>query len=181
MRPAARLAAMLFPAFMLTGCSYGAPKLELHIANHANAPKGPGSAFAVYAAWVRPPKALATFPDGGKPLVLAEAAVVYLCDTVTVEVHQLWRADRPAQVRSGFTPWLGPWDQDGIHVSLRGYRSLITDPATAYRVNYRLDSLGVASIITDEPPLDAATSEHVACAEAVMAAAERAPPLGLPK
>ncbi|MES2303862.1 MAG: hypothetical protein V4558_00025 [Gemmatimonadota bacterium] len=177
----ARLSAAALPALLLLGCSYGAPKLELRIANHANAYTGPVSAFAVYSAWVRPPTGLSTFPDGGKPMVLAEAAAVYLCDTVTVEVHRLWRVDKPAQVRSGFTPWLGPWDRDGIHVSLRGYRSLTTDPVAAYRVNYRLDSVGVASVIIDEPPFDAATSEHVACAEAVIAAAERAPPSSQPK
>ena len=163
-------------ALLLGACSYGPPRLELRIANHAFAPITPVAAFAVYAAWLRPPTGLSRFPDGGRPRVLTEAAAVYSCDTVNLAVRRIWRIDRPAAIRSGFGPWLGPWTREGLYVSLRGYSTTTSDQSAFRRLNYRLDSTGRAEPVDSEPPSGAATSEPARCAAQVLAAARADPP-----
>ena len=163
---------------LLVACTYGPPRTDVRITNHALAPTGPGAAFAVYAIRYRPPTGISTFPDGGTPLVLAEGAAVYTCDTLTRAVHQVWRAPRPAAIRSGFTPWLGPWTAAGIFASVRGYATTTTVPAAFVRVNYLIrPGVGIDSGVT-EPPLGAATSEPAGCARAVLDQARADPPSG---
>ena len=167
-------------ALLLSGCSYGPPRLEIRLTNHVRAADRPVAAFAVYAAWVQPPRGLATFPDGGRPRILSESAAVYACDTLTLELHRLWRVDRPPSIHSGFGPWLGPWSAEGLYVSLRGYAREESDPNAAIRLNYRIDGSGSVTEGAVEPPLGAATSEPGRCAESVLNAARNDPPARIP-
>jgi hypothetical protein len=168
-------------ALLIGACSYGPPRLELRITNHSFAPTGPIAALAVYAAWLRPPTGLSTFPDGGRPQLLAEAAAVYSCDTLSLAVRRVWRVDRPETIRSGFTPWLGPWLREGLYVSLRGYSTMTTEASSFRRLNYRLDSSGHAEPVVREPGGGAATSDPRRCAAQILAAARADPPARRPR
>ena len=170
-----------FVALALGGCTYGAPRLEVRLTNHQFAPASSLAAFAVSAVWLRPPTGLSTFPDGGRPRILAEAAAVYTCDTVTQTVHQVWRVDRPAELRSGFTPWLGPWVPEGLYVSLRGNVTTTSEPSGFRRANYRIDPDGGVESGVVEPDPGLATNTPGDCADAVLTAAWAHPPVRLPQ
>jgi len=166
---------------LLGACTYGPPRLEVRITNHVFASAAPLAAFAVYAVWLQSPTGVSTFPDGGRPRILMEAAAVYTCDTVTLAVHRVWRADRPESIRSGFAPWLGPWPREGLFVSLRGYGSTTSEPATFRRLNYRLDPDGTVEPGVIEPERGIATSQPAQCIAPVLAAARADPPAHWPQ
>lgn len=160
----------------MVGCTYGPMRTDVRIANHVFAPGGGEAAFALLATRYRPPTGLSTFPDGGTPLVFVEEASVYTCDTLTGAFRQIWRALRPGTIRSGFTPWLGPWTESGLYVSLRGYGTTTTDPAAFRRINYLIHPTGEVDSGVTEPALGLATSEPAECAQAVLADAGRHQP-----
>ncbi len=167
---ARRLLVILCPltvAAVYPGCTYGPPELQLSIANHVASGSDATLAFAVQFGWVRRPTGLSTFPDGGRWRTLKEAAAVYTCDTLSLDVKLLWQTDRPDVIRSGFEPWMGPWTEDGLYVSLRGYRGQGPDRATFVRFDYAIDSAGQATAVVDEPPRRPATSEPRQCAARV--------------
>lgn len=149
--------------------------------NHQFSAMDPLVAFAVHAAWVRPPTGISTFPDGGSPRILAEAAAVYTCDTLAQTVRRVWRVDRPTEIRSGFAPGLGPWSPEGLYVSLRGYSTTTSEPSAFRRTNYRLDPDGRVEPGVVEPERGVATSEPAECAAAVLAVARADPPARLPQ
>jgi hypothetical protein len=164
---------------LLGGCTYGPPRLEVRMANHVFASGTSLAAFAVYAGWLQSPTGVSTFPDGGRPRILAEAAAVYTCDTVTLSVHRVWRIDRPESIRSGFSPWLGPWLPEGLYVSLRGYGTTTNEATAFHRLNYRLDPDGSVHPGVIEPERGAATSQPARCVAPVLTAAREDPPARL--
>jgi hypothetical protein len=149
-------------------CTYGPPELQVSIANHVTRRSDALFAFAVHYAWVRRPTGLSAFPDGGRWRTLNEAGAVYTCDTLSLAVERLWQSDRPDGIRSGFEPWMGPWTEDGLYVSLRGYRGQGPDRATFVRLDYVIDSAGRATTVAGEPPRGPATSEPRQCAAEVL-------------
>jgi hypothetical protein len=160
---------------LLAGCTHGPPELHIAVANHAMAPDGRRVGFAVHALRSRQATGLSAFPDGGVPLVLNEGVAIYLCDTATLKVDRVWQQDRPQAFRSGFGPWMGPWTEQGIYFSVRGYTTTTTDPAAFRRVDYLLGREGIDSGVT-EPPLGPSTPEPTRCAEVVRRTAEAEPP-----
>lgn len=155
-------------ALALTACTYGPPELQVAVANHAPQRHDARFAFAVHYAWMQRPTGLSTFPDGGRWRVLAEAAAIYVCDTVTLDTRRLWKAERPASMPSGFTPWMSEWEDDAVWVSLRGYRSTAHTPDTFERIDYRIDATGRAVAATDPPPYGPATSRPPRCEATVL-------------
>ncbi|MDH3455387.1 MAG: hypothetical protein OER90_00980 [Gemmatimonadota bacterium] len=149
-------------------CTYGPPELQITIANHVARRTDQQFAFAVRFTWVRRPTGLSTFPDGGRWRTLNEAGAVYICDTLSLDVKRLWHADRPAEIRSAFEPWMGPWTEDGVYFSLRGYRRPGPDRSTLVRHDYLIDSAGRANAVADEPPRKPATSQPQTCASRVL-------------
>jgi hypothetical protein len=139
----------------------------------------PVAAFAVHAIWLRDPTGLSTFPDGGKARVLTEPAALYTCDTLAGSVRRVWRGDRPPEIESGFTPWLGPWSAEGLYFSLRGYATSTTVASAFRRFDFRLTPEGRLETGVREPARGLATSEPAACAAAVLAAARADPPARL--
>ncbi len=155
----------------LTACTYGPPELHVTVANHAPQREDARFAFAVHYAWMRRPTGLSTFPDGGRWRVLAEAAAVYICDTLSLETGRLWTATPPANMRSGFTPWMSEWTRNTVWVSLRGYRTRDRTPDVFERIDYRIDSTGQATVSTEPPPYGPATSRPPQCEDEVLARA----------
>ncbi len=166
----------------LAACTHGPPQLDLEVTGQAFTPIGGFTAVAVKATWRRPPTGLSTFPDGGRSLVLAEAGAIYQCDTNSLAVTRLWRADRPTTIRSEFSPWVGPWTDDGLYLSLRGNRHTTTqaDGSGQLRFDFLLRTDGTVDSTVTPPPLGPATSEHRPCTDAALAAARAAPPARLP-
>lgn len=156
----------------IPACTYGPPELQVVIENHVASHRDAEFAFAVRFSWVRRPTGLSSFPDGGRWRTLNEAAAVYICDTLSLDVERLWQARRPGEIRSTFRPWMGPWTDDGIYVSLRGNRRPGSDRATFVRYDYLVDQEGRARSVTQEPPRQPATSEPQGCAARVLQAAE---------
>jgi hypothetical protein len=164
---------------LMNACTYGPPRLVIQITNHTMSPTAPVTAFAVHASWVRDPTGLSAFPDGGKARVLADAAALYTCDTLSRTVRRVWRGDRPPEIRSGFTPWLGPWSTEGLYFSLSGYSTSTTVQSEFRRSVFRLTSDGRLETGVKEPAPGFATSEPAACAAAVLTAARADPPARL--
>jgi hypothetical protein len=167
-----------FP-LLLSACTYGAPRLSVQITNHTVSQTMPVAAFAVHAIWLRDPTGLSTFPDGGKPRVLTEAAALYTCDTLVGSARRVWRGDRPPEIRSGFTPWLGAWSAEGLYFSLRGYATSTMVASAFRRLDFRLTPEGRLETGVREPTRGPATSEPTACAAAVLTAARADPPARL--
>lgn len=165
--------------FLMNACTYGPPRLAIRITNHTMSPTAPVTAFAVHATWLRDPTGLSAFPDGGRPRVLAEAAALYTCDTLARTVQRVWRGDRPPEIRSGFTPWLGPWSTEGLYFSLSGYTTSTTVASAFRRWSFRLSPAGRLETGVQQPAPGFATSEPAACAAAVLAAARADPPARL--
>ncbi len=153
---------------ILPACTYGPPELQVTIANHAPSREDARFAFAVHYAWMRRPTGLSTFPDGGRWLILREAAAVYLCDTRSLETTRIWQADPPEPMRSGFTPWMSEWEGNRVWVSLRGYRTTMHTPEMFARIDYVIDSTGDATVATGPPPYGPATSRPPRCETRVL-------------
>lgn len=165
--------------FLMNACTYGPPRLVIQITNHTMSPTAPVTAFAVHATWLRDPTGLSAFPDGGSPRVLTEAAALYTCDTLARTVQRVWRGDRPPEIRSGFTPWLGPWSTEGLYFSLSGYSTSTTVTSAFRRWSFRISPEGRLETGVQPPAPGFATSEPAACAAAVLAAARADPPARL--
>lgn len=164
---------------LVNACTYGPPRLVIQITNHTMSPTAPVAAFAVHASWIRDPTGLSAFPDGGSPRFLADAAALYTCDTLARTVRRVWRGDRPPEIRSGFTPWLGPWSTEGLYFSLSGYSTSTTVTSSFRRSVFRLTPDGRVETGVHEPTPGFATSEPAACATAVLTAARADPPARL--
>jgi hypothetical protein len=157
----------------VTGC-YGAPELQQTIQNHRYSPRSDAVAFAVSSRWVRQPKGILAFPDGGSPETVAEVGAVYICDVASVAVRRAWVAQRPSGFRPNFTPWLGIWSDAGLFVSLIDAAS-----PDARRKEVQIGPGDVVTEIATAPPLTvAATSEPPACGTAVRRTMEADPPVG---
>ncbi len=165
---------VLFLVFALgiSACTYGPPELGKRVTNHVARGEDAQFAFAVRLAWMRRPTGLSAFPDGGRWKVLAEAAAVYTCDTLSLRTTRIWNAPRPETIRAGFEPWMGPWDADGIYVSLRGYRRPGPDHATLERFDYLIDASRRVRPAGPEQPRGPATSRPQRCEELVIELAE---------
>ena len=164
---------------LTNACTYGPPRLAVRITNHTMSPTAPVTAFAVHASWLRDPTGLSAFPDGGRARVLAEAAALYTRDTLPGTVQRVWRGDRPPEIRSGFTPWLGPWSTEGLYFSLSGYTTSTTVTSAFRRWSFRLSPEGRLEAGVQQPARGFATSEPAACAAAVLTAARADPPARL--
>jgi hypothetical protein len=158
-----------------TACTYGPPRLDTRIENHAISPDSQLAAYAVHSIVVRPPTGLSAWPDGGVAKVLAEAGAIYVCDAKNSTIRRLWRGDRPAAIRSAFSVWLGPWTSEGVYFSLRG-ESTPTTTGSTVRVQYRINPRGGLDSNIVEPPLGAATPRPAGCDDAVRNAATIDPP-----
>jgi hypothetical protein len=160
---------LLVAAGMATpACTYGPPELQISNRNHVARRSDAQFAFAVRLSWVRRPTGISTFPDGGRWRTLNEAGAVYVCDTLSLDVTRLWSVERPAEIRSAFEPWMGPWTEDGVYFSVRGYRERGPDRATFVRFDWVIDPAGGVTAVADEPPRKPATSEPQACAGRVL-------------
>ena len=138
-------------ALVIAACTYGVPEVRVTITNHVMAPSGARVAFAVHAIRSRAPTGLSAFPDGGVALVLNEGAAIYVCDTATLKVERIWQMDRPAEFRSGFGPWIGPWTQAGLYLSTSGYTTSTTDPAAFRRHDYLFRTDGTVDSGVERP------------------------------
>jgi hypothetical protein len=179
MKRAKAPAILLGPLCFLAACTYGPPRLEVKLENHRAGADTSITAFAVHATWLRDPTGISKWPDGGVAKVLAEAGAVYVCNARDKTTRRLWRADRPDEVKSSYTPWLGPWDSTGLYFSVRGITTKTSDGAP-FRRNYRINRRGGLDSNVVEPALGAATSANQECEDAVRAAATADPPAKLP-
>lgn len=107
---------------LIPACTYGPVQEHVWIENadeHFNT-----HTFAVALNWrrFRAPTGLSTFPDGGTTQVLAQAALLYVCDVDSSHARMLARIDRPKELESGFQPWVMGWGSDCFYVKLTGRR-----------------------------------------------------------
>lgn len=106
--------------FLIQGCTYGPPQERVKIEN-GSARFNTYTAAVVLNHWRElAPTGLSTFPDGGAPKILEQAALVYLCDIDTAKTKLLAKIIAPDDVRIGFTPWIIGWADDYFYVALTG-------------------------------------------------------------
>jgi hypothetical protein len=103
-------------------CTYGPIQQQTRIENADERFNTHTFAVALNSMRFRRPTGLSTFPDGGSPIVLAQAALVYVCDVDSSSARMLARIPMPRVMESGFTPWIAGWGNDCVYVKLTGHR-----------------------------------------------------------
>jgi len=66
------------------------------------------------------PEGLATFPDGGKPKILGNEAVIYLYDIDKKQLRTLHVFKNPPDQLIKFEPWLNGWKGEDLYFQTRG-------------------------------------------------------------
>jgi len=104
------------------GCTYGPVQEHTRIENVRT--RFNTHQFAAALNWqrIREPTGLSRFPDGGSPIVLAEAALVYVCDADSSSTRLLAKIPRTMDMESGFTPWIMGWGDNCVYVKTTGHR-----------------------------------------------------------
>src|SRR5262245_315787 len=120
----------------------------------------PGShrfAIAIISSQEREPRGIATFPDGGKPVVVRERAGLWLCGADSGQVVRLAIVERPPSFRSEFHFWIVGWEAHGdtsaIFAQMTG-RAGATSDTPFYRWLFRFEAspdTGVANAVIYVP------------------------------
>lgn len=137
-----RLAAAFVLIALIPSCTYGPTREVTRIENADE--RFNTHTFAVALSWqrFRDPTGLSRFPDGGSRLVLAEAALFYVCDADSSTARILARIPRPKGMESGFSPWIVGWGNDCVYAKLTGRRHSWRRGAVG-DVNLRLYRIGL--------------------------------------
>lgn len=142
--------ALLLP---LSGCTYGPPHHYAKLENAAGRINTHTIAVALSCQRLREPTGLSTFPDGGSPRILEQAALIYVCDVDQPSTKLLARIVAPRGMEGAFEPWILGWVRDDIFVGLTGYRhsSLRGSVGPLIKQTYRVGLDGTCQTVEGPP------------------------------
>jgi hypothetical protein len=103
-----------------SSCTYAPPSTRVRIENVLRYPKSAALAVLVVRTTFRQPTGLSTFPDGGKPKLLGDEAVIFLCDLASGEIRELARYVENGSQRLSFAAWLQGWSGGALYFVTTG-------------------------------------------------------------
>jgi len=105
---------------LLSGCWYGPPVTEHRILDTARKPNQFTAVAIIYSQTTRPPKGLATFPNGGIPQLVSSEFSLNLLDPISGTIAELHQQPVPKEVRHAFRADFIGWENDAIYLQLAG-------------------------------------------------------------
>ena len=112
---------ILYPLLgLLAGCWYGPPETHHRIENSARKPNAYTSVAVVYSQVLKPPKGLATFPNGGISKLVSSEFTVSLLAPMSGSAKEIFKQQVPRKVQHAFRAGFLGWERDSIFLQLSG-------------------------------------------------------------
>jgi hypothetical protein len=99
-------------AFLVAGCTYADPEVQVRTRNVSLSPDGEYLAVMVEFERLRRPTGLAAFPDGGTTKKLEQRADLYVVELASRSMVFQGSVPAPIDRQRSFSPWLVGWTTD---------------------------------------------------------------------
>jgi hypothetical protein len=136
---------------LLSACWYGPAEMHHRIEGAVRKPNEYTSVAIVYSEMSKPPRGLATFPNGGiSKLVESELAISILAP-LSGEARVVFNQQVPLEVKNAFNAQFVGWKDDSIYLQLSGCLGAECWGELVNRISYVVKESGTAEEVDHVP------------------------------
>jgi hypothetical protein len=136
---------------LLSACWYGPAEMHHRIEGVARKPNEYTSVAVVYSEMSKPPRGLATFPNGGISKLVDSELAISLLAPLSGGVRVVFNEQVPLEVKNAFSADLVGWKNDSIYLQLSGCPEAECWGEFVNRISYLVKESGTVEEVDHVP------------------------------